>query len=183
MNEFLILFIISLISGILLTLKAIHTKDLGILGGAAGRFCLSLVALMMLFNLATMATLFWAVIITLLGDVINFVVYAFTYDLKPKNQKLEEANYKLFCVMENSSMALFTINLSGNIEYVNDAFANLMGLDKCSLIGRNFYALFNIDKLQFEYELESILVYKNRRYTVKGFRTKNGHDTITGSIS
>jgi PAS domain S-box-containing protein len=185
MNELILLAVAAFLSGILLTIKSYYTKDLGALGTSFSRIFLGLMALLVLYNLATMMALYWAVMATLLGDIANVILFSFTYEKQVENKlkrELKEVTFKLLSILDHSVTSMFTISLSGEIEYVNQSFCSLFSTPRESLIGRNLFAMFNVEKEEFLNNLEIEICHRNKQYTLKGYRTKNGHDTITGSV-
>lgn len=178
MTEFILMAIVALVSGTLLTIKAKSMNDLSILGASVTRIYLAIMATCMVFGLVNMFSIFWAVLAVLAGDIANYII--FRYSKRYKKNELKNTTEKLLGIMNSSTVSLYTISLSGEIEYANPTM--LKEFNEC-LVGRDFFAHFGIDKKEFLERLETKIVYNNKIYTVKGFRTKNGHETITGSIS
>lgn len=189
MNEFVLLATVALISGVLQVSKAYHKRDLGLLSTSLTRIYLFVITLLFIFNFSLRIEIYWAVIAVLVGDIINAILYLATVHFKEETEKaalkrqLEDVNSKLFAVMDSSTVCLFSMRLDGDLEYANDVFTKEFNVAKNKVKGLNLFTLFEVDRLEFYNGLCALIDYEDKKYTIRGFRTKNGHDTITGSIS
>jgi PAS domain S-box-containing protein len=60
----------------------------------------------------------------------------------------EKADIDILCeVIDKSPDIIFTIDLDGNVLYVNDAFVNLLGYNRDEIIGKSIRIVFVDDEI------------------------------------
>lgn len=188
--------ILSLVSFSLLLYKSKSKKDISVLGASLTRLYLALVYILKfgygqieLFH----ALIGTALLMIFIGDVSN-TIFRLTIEKQRANlleQKLLTANQKFLAAVEESLIPFFTIDHTGIIEYCNPALAKLLGQHKEELLGRNLIHILdpmcNSDILSLlkTDKMATCFIKTNsgrKKATIIGKETKNGHDTITGSI-
>jgi PAS domain-containing protein len=105
--------------------------------------------------------------------------------------KLKNLSEKFSVVIESSVTGYFTLDRKGNFEFVNQSLANLLGYSIKELLTKNIFDFIDVSyksmvlgrpKFNIPYILLKSSTGKVYKTVISGGETKNGHDTITGSI-
>jgi PAS domain S-box-containing protein len=106
---------------------------------------------------------------------------------------------RYIALVENSLVGIYVFDATGKIEYVNQTLSRLLGYRPFELIGKNIFDLVYLDdvptvKKNVTKRLEGdvdLIKYNLRMFrkdgtiakvTVMGSLTRNGHDTISGTL-
>lgn len=180
-------FILALILAniVVLAYKIYREKDVSILGSIIARVYLFFVIGYILKNGIDHQAFIISLFLIFFSDVFSAIVsIANKIDCKKTTKDLAR---KLSDTLDTSLTPFFTVNMDGTIEYANTAFLYLC--QDQNAIGKPFYEVLNVD-CSFTSELAEFgKIYCNlktksgeNKVLFIGNRTKNGHETITGSI-
>jgi PAS domain-containing protein len=184
---------LALISFLILSYKSWSKKDASVFGSALSRLYLVLI---MSFELNVGITypllVRLAIALILGGDIISGIFHIITEKNRNKAhaKTINEIKNKFYIAVDTSLTPFFTVNTSGEIEYLNQKFATLVGGTKESLIGKNVFDLLapNCEDLlsmlttkgAVDCKINTASGYQDA--TIVGRETQNGHITITGSV-
>lgn len=194
----------ALLAAILLTIKAIYRKDYTVLTmGIANTFLF--VASMVLLIYKDPSWIHMAVLSVLITEATNVIVWFLSKKYREELEAkvilgtLKAVQDRYTALVENSLVGIYIFDALGKIEYVNETLSSLLGYKKYQLIGKNVYDLVHPDDLSLvknnvakringdanaiKYSLR--MLKKDGtviEVMVMGSLTRNGHDTISGTL-
>jgi len=199
--------IMAFASGVLLVERTMITRDYALLARAIPRFYLA-VACLLYVSFPTdldMTIIGMGVFLLLFADTVVGILFLAGKKYRDEavtNQMidlLEKTHNKYAAILDNCQVGFFIIDLRGRIEYVNNAFLRLIGNSKENSINQNIFDYLPEGTKKVVQEkmkekaagnaqvtcYETVIKTKDGRMIpvrVASYPTKNGHDTITGSI-
>lgn len=196
---FLLMFIIILGSTFVLGYRYIKEKDISILGSILPRlYLLWVIAFVELDMPVDWIFIHVGLLVVLLSDLIVSIFRECSKNLRIKiqankmTQTLNDLSHKYNTLSETVPIGIFTSDLMGTVEKANSAVDLIFGEP---LIGKNIFEVVGIDNKKLDTirnlkEKESLVYTSIKIQTVRGtkninlivVRTRNGHETITGSI-
>jgi PAS domain S-box-containing protein len=191
---------LTFVSALLFIGKAKQKNNLGYIAQAISRLYMTIIFVLEVhfepfgFDMGDIGIAVSAVII---ADIISAGIalagrrYIKEIDYLKTVSSLRDLSGKFNVIVESAVTGFFTVDRKGNIEFVNQALLNLLEYSRDEIIGRNILDFVNLEHKD-EILLSSKFNYKGIKITTKSGRiistyfsggyTRNGHDTITGSI-
>ncbi len=194
----------ALLAAVLLTVKSIYKKDYTILSmGIANTFLFVAVMILLVYKDASWVHI--AVLSVVIAEITNtaiwFISKRYREELEAKVilSALKSVQDRYTALVENSLVGIYIFDANGKIEYVNSTLANQLGFRPFELIGKNVYDLIYPEDIPMAKEnvkrrlneSVSVIKYDLRmikkdstivKVTVMGSLTRNGHDTISGTL-
>jgi PAS domain S-box-containing protein len=200
--------VMSLLSAVLLVDRTVQGKDLSLLARAIPRFYIAIACLLFLIwpteidrkaiNIGFFMLLFADSLVAI------FYLAGKKYRDEAETQLmislLEKTHSRYVSVLENCQIGFFVIDLKGRMEYANQAFLRMMGVDKIGLLDNSIFNYIpagkNTEKVKENMNKKivgdtSVTCYETELLRTDGsvmpvrvasYNTQNGHPTITGSI-
>lgn len=196
--------IVALIASILLGIKALSKKDYTILVmGIADVFLFASLFILKKYNDSFF--IYVAILSVVFSQAINAVIWflskSYRAELESKNilKTLKVVQDKNLALIENLLVGVYIFDENGKIEYVNKVLAEIVGYKPYELINKNIFDIIYPEDLpmvkenirrRVSGEIDSIsydirMISKNNtiiNVRVRGFLTRNGHVTISGSL-
>jgi PAS domain S-box-containing protein len=153
---------------------------------------------LMFAMVASMTTVLLADVAVNITDIFS-AKYTKIIELDKLTKALAKIEDKYYCILESQQSAVYVIDGTGQIEYVNTAFCKLSGYSRKELYSMNILEL--IDNRDIDLVRKNIheritgikpVAYYNAHVSSKegrvfkvhivSSRTENGHPTITGNV-
>jgi PAS domain-containing protein len=193
--------VLSASASILYFIKSFEKKDLTYLSSALSRLYLTGVLVVSgnfnnLFQIGMDDSLV-ALIAVLISDIFVMSVYLASkkYVKEIEHAKaitrLKDMSEKFSVIIESAVTGFFTLSQDGTIEFANQSLANLLEISRGELIGKSLFSFLKDPCVKENFFLQKFScanVYvvtktgKELKVYISGGRTRNGHETITGSI-
>lgn len=194
----------SLLAAVLLSIKAIYKKDYTILTmGIANTFLFAATVILMIYG--DPQWIHMAVLSVLVAECTNVAIWFFSRKYREELEAkvilsaLKTVQDRYTALVENSLVGIYVFDAFGKIEYVNSTLANQLGFRPFELIGKNVYDLIHPDdipiaKANVKKRISgdvTVIKYNLRmlrkdgtviKVVVMGSLTRNGHDTISGTL-
>lgn len=189
-----------LLSAVLYCVKAKQKNNLGYIAQAVSRIYMAIIFVLEAhFEPAglDMGDIAVSVIAVLVADMISsgIAIFGMKYikdiDYQRTVNSLKDLSGKFGVVVESAVTGFFTIDRTGKIEFVNQALINLLGYSREELMGKNILDFID-PQFRDNILFSSKFSYRGVKVTTKsgkvintyfsGGYTRNGHETITGSI-
>lgn len=194
----------SLLAAVLFTIKSIYKKDYTVLMiGVANTFLFIATAILLVYKDSTWIPM--AVLSILVAEITNMCIWFLSKKYREELESkiiigtLKAVQDRYTALVENSLVGIYIFDANGKIEYVNSTLASLLGFRPYELIGKNVYDLIYPDDVITAKEnvrkringLSPVIKYDLRmirkdgkivKVTVMGSLTRNGHDTISGTL-
>jgi PAS domain S-box-containing protein len=188
------------VSAVLFAIKAKQKNNLAYLAQGASRIYMMIIFIMEAhfekFGL-DMGDVAVAVMAVFAADIISLFIsvmgrkYVKDIEYLKTVSNLKDLSSKFGVIVESAVTGFFTVDRTGKIEFVNQAILNLLEYSREELVGKNL-----LDFVDPQYRdnilLSTKFSYRGVKVTTKsgkviqtyftGGYTRNGHDTITGSI-
>ena len=181
-----------------LSWRVYDTKDISIVGSILPRVYLVTVICFKESIMTPWEHVHIGVIIMFISDMIINIFRISTRKMRKRIERnkliqaLNDLQYKHSMVVDTIPIGLFTSSSEGIVEYTNPAFTRMVGED---LVGKDIFSVICPTKKKLEQikmlKEKEILVCNNVEIQTSGgkkminflaTKTRNGHETITGSI-
>lgn len=192
--------LLGIVSAFLYIWKARQNRNLGYLAQAISRVYMAVIFIAEThfpqYGLGVIDIMISAISV-IVSDIISSLISVagkkYTKDIEYLKtvSNLKDLSGKFSVIVESAGTGFFTADRDGKIEFVNRALVNLLEYSREELIGKNI-----LDFIEIQYKdnilFSSRFNYRGVKVTTKsgkviqtyftGGYTRNGHDTITGSI-
>jgi hypothetical protein len=180
---------LTFLSFLVLLVQAVRTKEYILIGLALPRLYLTIATVLYILYKDNIILIHYGVVILLIGDSLLWLLKIFL-DTSKQNayqqllEKYTAIEDKFKSVVENSCSSIFTLDMDGVIEYANPQLRKTIGNCK----GKYLMDILGLPRDYIEILKYSGLVNCKVEHPFKGevrimgTLTKNGHETITGSL-
>lgn len=197
----------SLTASILLGIKSVRKGDYTIMTMATTRLLLFLSAITYLSSHGSLSGFMVQISVALvvIADIVNVIIWFISKKYRDEMESkvilgtLKKIQDKYSALIENSLVGVYIFDSDGKIEYVNQSLGDFLEYKPHELLGRSIFDVVyqediplvkNNIKRRISGEVDSIkydirMVTKSgliKKVKVMGTLTRNGHDTISGSL-
>jgi PAS domain-containing protein len=180
----ILLSMLASISAFIMLLKWILMKEIAYLGSAIPRLIIAIMAILYLYypGLAIPSVfIHFGMIVVFASDVISGASRLLTHSQREEATKklIDSLTHKFNIATGQSLVPFFTINANtGVVEYANSRLCTVLGFTCEELEGKNLFEI--IDKCSLTCFVRTANGFE--KALIIGEKTRNGHETITGSI-